>query len=81
MLDDITIDRVYLAKGSTDLRKSIDGLAVLVQEGFNLDPKEKGERLNRCLLLFLTEKCLFEIINNTLSKLNNFLYPFITFST
>lgn len=38
MLDDITVDRVYLAKGSTDLRKSIDGLAVLVQEGFNLDP-------------------------------------------
>lgn len=29
---------VYLACGSTDLRKSIDGLAVLVQEGFGLDP-------------------------------------------
>ncbi|WP_018130256.1 IS66 family insertion sequence element accessory protein TnpB, partial [Effusibacillus pohliae] len=30
--------RVYLACGSTDLRKSIDGLAALVQEGFELDP-------------------------------------------
>ncbi|MDQ0897480.1 IS66 family insertion sequence element accessory protein TnpB [Paenibacillus sp. V4I7] len=29
---------VYLAYGSTDLRKSIDGLAALVQEGFGLDP-------------------------------------------
>jgi transposase len=31
-------DRVYLACGPTDLRKSIDGLAALVQEGFALDP-------------------------------------------
>lgn len=38
MLDEITVDRVYLARGSTDLRKSIDGLAVLVKEGFDLDP-------------------------------------------
>jgi len=30
--------KVYLACGPTDLRKSIDGLAVLVKEGFNLDP-------------------------------------------
>ncbi|UYZ11561.1 IS66 family insertion sequence element accessory protein TnpB [Brevibacillus sp. WF146] len=30
--------RVYLACGSTDLRKSIDGLAALVQQGFGLDP-------------------------------------------
>ncbi|MEN0658670.1 IS66 family insertion sequence element accessory protein TnpB [Caldifermentibacillus hisashii] len=32
------VKQVYLAKGSTDLRKSIDGLAALVKEGFNLDP-------------------------------------------
>jgi transposase len=38
MLNDAMIDRVYLARGSTDLRKSIDGLAVLVQVEFNLDP-------------------------------------------
>ena len=32
------IDQVYLATGATDLRKSIDGLAILVTESFNLDP-------------------------------------------
>ena len=31
-------DRVYLACGATDLRKSIDALAALVQIGFDLDP-------------------------------------------
>jgi transposase len=38
MLNPSTIDRVYLACGNTDLRKSIDGLTVLVKEGFELDP-------------------------------------------
>ena len=38
MLNEVTVDRVYLARGVTDMRKSIDGLAVLVQEAFNLDP-------------------------------------------
>jgi len=38
MLNEVAIDRVYLACGVTDLRKSIDGLAVLVREGFELDP-------------------------------------------
>lgn len=31
-------ERVYLACGSTDLRKSIDGLAIIVKEAFELDP-------------------------------------------
>ncbi|WP_442946231.1 MULTISPECIES: IS66 family insertion sequence element accessory protein TnpB [unclassified Oceanobacillus] len=31
-------ERVYLARGSTDLRKSIDGFAVIVKECFDLDP-------------------------------------------
>ncbi len=31
-------DQVYLACGATDLRKSIDGLAALVQQGFALNP-------------------------------------------
>jgi transposase len=30
--------QVYLACGTTDMRKSIDGLAALVQEVFQLDP-------------------------------------------
>jgi len=32
------VQRVYLACGPTDLRKSIDALAALVQESFGLDP-------------------------------------------
>ena len=38
MLNRTPIDRVYLACGVTDLRKSIDGLAAIVQESFQLDP-------------------------------------------
>jgi transposase len=38
MLSDLTGQRIFLACGSTDLRKSIDSLAALVQEGFALDP-------------------------------------------
>lgn len=38
MLNDSGPERVYLACGATDLRKSIDGLAALVQQAFDLDP-------------------------------------------
>jgi transposase len=38
VLNDIQVNQVYLACGATDMRKSIDGLAVLVKEGFDLDP-------------------------------------------
>lgn len=38
MLADVGIAQVYLACGGTDLRKSIDGLALLVSEVFDLDP-------------------------------------------
>jgi transposase len=34
----VGMGKVYLACGATDLRKSIDGLAALVQESFSLDP-------------------------------------------
>ncbi|WP_081417582.1 IS66 family insertion sequence element accessory protein TnpB [Paenibacillus sp. Soil522] len=43
--------RVYLACGSTDLRKSIDGLAVIVQEGFGLAP------FSLCLFVFCNREC------------------------
>lgn len=46
MLGESSAGRVYLACGSTDLRKSIDGLAVLVREGFDLDP------FSSCLFVF-----------------------------
>ena len=33
--------KVYLASGSTDMRKSINGLTALIQESFNLNPFEE----------------------------------------
>ena len=50
MIQETRLDRVYLACGSTDLRKSIDGLAVLVKEGFELDP------FSACLFVFCNRK-------------------------
>jgi len=38
MISEISTRQVYLACGSTALRKSIDGLAILVKEAFNLNP-------------------------------------------
>ncbi len=39
MLGDITVARdIYIACGYTDMRKSIDGLAVIVQQQFRMDP-------------------------------------------
>jgi len=46
MISEISSRQVYLACGNTDLRKSIDGLAVLVKEVFDLDP------FSRCLFVF-----------------------------
>ncbi|CAA7600786.1 Transposase IS66, Orf2 [Acididesulfobacillus acetoxydans] len=51
MLSEIGVERVYLARGATDLRKSIDGLAVLVKEGFQLDP------FSPCLFVFCNRQC------------------------
>ncbi len=42
MINEGNIDKVYLALGATDLRKSINGLSILVKEGFNLDPFSKN---------------------------------------
>lgn len=50
MINEAAIEQVYLALGSTDLRKSIDGLSVLVKEGFNLDP------FSPCLFVFCNRK-------------------------
>ena len=38
MYSEQRIDQVYLAAGATDLRKSIDGLSIIVLEKFKLDP-------------------------------------------
>lgn len=57
MISPVTYDNVYLAIGSTDLRKAIDGLSVLVQQYFKLDP------FSNCLFVFCNKnrdkiKCL-----------------------
>ncbi|QGG48327.1 IS66 family insertion sequence element accessory protein TnpB [Heliorestis convoluta] len=46
MISEAAIEKVYLASGATDLRKSIDGLAVIVKEVFELDP------FSPCLFVF-----------------------------
>jgi transposase len=38
MLSTCEAPRVYLATGATDMRKSIDGLAAIVSQSFELDP-------------------------------------------
>jgi transposase len=45
-----TGSQVYLAVGATDLRKSIDGLSVIIQEHFQLDP------FSRNLFVFCNRK-------------------------
>jgi transposase len=40
MLNSFPIERVYLACGSTDMRKSINGLVLIVQECFHKNPFE-----------------------------------------
>lgn len=35
MLKDLTADNIYIICGHTDMRKSIDGLAALVQQQFH----------------------------------------------
>lgn len=46
MILETAIERVWIAQGATDLRKSIDGLAVSVKEEFGLDP------FSSCLFVF-----------------------------
>ncbi|WP_281886235.1 IS66 family insertion sequence element accessory protein TnpB [Paenibacillus sp. YYML68] len=46
MLSISSAHQVYLAAGATDLRKSIDGLAAIVQECFGLNP------FSKCLFVF-----------------------------
>ena len=52
MLGDITIAReIYLACGYTDMRKSMDGLAAVVEQQFNLNPFQPA------LFLFCGKRC------------------------
>lgn len=52
MLGDVSgAERIYIACGYTDMRKSIDGLSTLVKTGFGLDP------FDRSLFLFCGRRC------------------------
>ena len=52
MLGDISrAENIYLACGYTDMRKSIDGLAAIIQQNFRLDP------FSNSLFLFCGHKC------------------------
>jgi len=52
MLGDITVaENIYIAVGYTDMRKSIDGLATIVQEQFQKDPYESA------IFVFCGRKC------------------------
>ncbi len=59
MLSDFTgAEHIYIACGYTDLRKSIDGLAMMVQKNFELDPFSNslflfcGKRNDRIKVLY-----------------------------
>lgn len=55
---DLIADRVWLAPGATDMRKSIDGLSALVKLGMGKEPTEPvifvfcGRRRDRIKLLY-----------------------------
>ena len=50
MLNEGTVDKVYLACGNTDMRRSIDGLAAIVSMTFSLDP------FSSCLFVFCNKQ-------------------------
>lgn len=59
MLGDISqAEKIYIACGYTDVRKAIDGLAVMVQQNFKLDPFSNslflfcGRKRNRLKALY-----------------------------
>lgn len=52
MIGDVSkAERIYIACGYTDMRKSIDGLSALVQQRFSLDP------FSNSLFLFCGRRC------------------------
>lgn len=52
MLGDLSkAQQIYIACGYTDMRKSIDGLAAIVQQNFELNPFQKS------LFLFCGKRC------------------------
>jgi len=58
ILNDIPADNVYICVGYTDMRRSIDGLAAIVQQAFKMDPCSRnlylfcGRRSDRIKAIF-----------------------------
>jgi len=58
ILNNIPAENVYIACGYTDMRRSIDGLAAMVQQVFKLDPCSRnlyifcGKRSDRIKAIF-----------------------------
>lgn len=80
MLGDITVaENIYIACGYTDMRKSIDGLAAVVQEQFHLAPFSRslfffcGKRRDRIKVL-LWEGDGFLLLYKRLEN-GNFQWP------
>ena len=51
ILNGISAENIYIACGYTDMRKQIDGLALIVKQSFKLDP------FARNLYLFCGKRC------------------------
>ena len=51
MLKDIKVSKIYIVCGHTDMRKSINGLAAIIQEQFDLD------LFSDSLFLFCGRRC------------------------
>ncbi len=80
MIGDITVaQNIYIACGYTDMRKSIDGLAAVIQQQFHLDPFSKtlflfcGKRRDRIKIL-LWEGDGFVLLYKRLEN-GNFKWP------
>lgn len=56
--DFLSAEKIYIACGQTDMRKSIDGLAAIVEQNFKMSPLQKslflfsGRRRDRMKALF-----------------------------
>ena len=80
MLNIDKVNTVYLACGATDLRRSIDGLALVVQTELKLNPFEKAlfvfcnKQMNKLKILHFDEG--FWLYYYRLEK-NRFKWPII----
>ncbi|MBE6105097.1 IS66 family insertion sequence element accessory protein TnpB, partial [Anaerovibrio lipolyticus] len=78
LVKNITAEHVFLACGHTDMRKSIDGLAAIVQQNFKLAPFSKdvfmfcGRRKDRIKALFSSKSERTQIVLTNPDQLSLF---------